>query len=314
MFYSKRMLRPGFTLIELLVVIAIIAILIGLLLPAVQKVREAASRTRCINNLKQISLAMHACHDANGYFPSGGWGWNWVGEPGRGSGKAQPGGWVYSILPYAEQQALSNLGNGTPFADPSRYTRANTALPLFNCPSRRAPIPYPGNYAYQNMSPPAGAAYGRTDYAGCASSTGQVEYNGGPADLAAGDAMNAVVWDGIFGVKSETKIAHITKGTSNQLLVGEKYLNPNNYLSGSDPGDNECMYTGLNNDVNRSTANPPLQDTRGTTDTFRFGSMHVGGTVVAQADGAVRIISYSVDPATFREYGNIRSSAVINLP
>src|SRR5882724_2892658 len=96
----------GFTLIELLVVIAIIAILIALLVPAVQKVREASMRTQCTNNLKQIGLSLHMNHDAHKAFPSGGWGWNWIGCPGQGTGRDQPGGWLYNVLPYLEQGTL----------------------------------------------------------------------------------------------------------------------------------------------------------------------------------------------------------------
>src|SRR5205085_2945310 len=90
----------------------IIAILIALLVPAVQKVREASSRTQCQNNLKQIGLAIHNNVDLIKAFPSGGWGWNWVGVPDRATGPDQPGGWLYNILPYIEQGNVRKLGVG----------------------------------------------------------------------------------------------------------------------------------------------------------------------------------------------------------
>ena len=107
------MANRGFTLVELLVVITIIGILIALLLPAVQAAREAARRAQCINNEKQLALGCLGHENATGRFPTGGWGFGWTGDADRGNDWRQPGGWIYNILPFIEQQPLHDLGIGT---------------------------------------------------------------------------------------------------------------------------------------------------------------------------------------------------------
>jgi prepilin-type N-terminal cleavage/methylation domain-containing protein len=169
--------RRAFTLVELLVVIAIIGVLVALLLPAIQAAREAARRQQCSNNLKQLALGGQNYLTAQSHFPTGGWGWWWVGDANRGFGREQPGGWVYNTLPYIEQVQLYNLaGDGnrdTISAGQLAGTLKVLQSPLatIRCPSRRNqnvfPKPTDGTfYAFNSgVSPTNPAIAGRSDYA-----------------------------------------------------------------------------------------------------------------------------------------------------
>src|SRR5215475_8295789 len=141
--------RSGFTLVELLIVITIIGILIGLTLPAVNTAREAARRTQCGSNIKQIAMGMHEHVEAQGFYPSGGWGWYWMGDPDRGYNDKQPGSFWYNTFPYLDLMNLHEMGkdfNSTSISSTKTQGNAQAAqtpVAVAICPTRRRAKLYP---------------------------------------------------------------------------------------------------------------------------------------------------------------------------
>ena len=306
--------RRAFTLVELLVVIAIIGVLVALLLPAVQAAREAARRMQCQNHLKQIGLAFHNHHDTFNHLPTGGWGWDYVGDPDGGFAENQPGGWTYNILPFIEQKNLRDIGIGNPgpLKEAELKRLVETPIKFYNCPSRRpaALYPIPTNNQPKNAAKPVllGA---KTDYAVNAGDQQADERDGGSPTPT---AIPVFTYTGICFVRSRIRLAEITDGTSNTIMVGEKHLAVTMYRTGTDLADNENLYAGFDNDHSRTTNNnttgdvddirfPPRADSR-MADLRCFGSAHAAGFNAVLCDGSVRIIKYTIEELTFMRLGH----------
>ena len=330
----------GFTLVELLVVVAIIGILIALLLPAVQAARESARVARCKNNLKQIGLACIEHVDKHGFFPSGGWGNKWVGDPDRNFGKQQPGGWMYSILPYMEQHDLHQLGAGGTAVEKklAALELMTTPLAVFNCSSRRRNVlyphkydaggnPFPNNPGFDGEQidndgyndPGGGLAIAKSCYSMNGGTNRYTASQGGPDNLAAAETFvfpgppDKYV-DGIGYTRSEVKYAHIRDGSSNTYLAGEKYLNPDCYGTWHGGGDARSMYIGWpSREAFRfgGSGLKVLKDTPGLTDSMSFGSTHHAGCPFVFADGSVHLIKFSIDPQVNKRLANRMDGEVL---
>jgi prepilin-type processing-associated H-X9-DG protein len=308
-----------------LVVITIIGILMSLLLPAVQSARETARSAQCANNVKQLGLGAIQHLAVAGFFPSGGWGWSWAGDPDRGFGLRQPGGWVYSVLPFIDQKNLWTLGTGIPSdtqtsaKQSAMALQTTTALTVLYCPSRRAVALYPCGSQPINVA--YGANVGRSDYAINSGDESIDEFYGGPSSLSNGDSGfswdSTIQFTGVSFQRSQITAGHLTaKGASNTYLLGEKYLDPDNYANGSDSADNEWMTAGFDNDNFRtgdaSYGDVPMQDTRGVSNPYIWGSPHPTGIHMVFCDGSVHNISYAIDAATHGNLSNRNSTAAID--
>jgi len=293
--------QRGFTLIELLVVIAIIAILVALLLPAVQQAREAARRSQCKNNLKQIGLALHNYNETHGLFPPG----LVIADPSVAAASALAWNWTAMILPYIEQAQLHqqlDVGNGLP---PSSKNNSGNAvkleligkvIPAYRCPSDIGPARFDmlGDNTAENIGLLNGG--GLTNYVGsmrtCRSPAANFAAN--PGDPVTNRQLKQA---GIFYYNSSTRFRDITDGMSNTIMVGERAWQ----LLGSSTPVWAGTWAGAeraDKEVRASRAamfGPKAAINAGTRSENTLSSWHIGGAHFAMADGSVRFVSENID-------------------
>lgn len=346
------MKRRAFTLVELLVVIAIIGVLVALLLPAVQAAREAARRTKCKNNLKNIGLSMLNYESAFGTFPSSGATFGdrlecYAQGGNAWSGKKQGMSWAFQILPYLEQGAVQEIGD-TDLVQ-------STHISLYNCPSRRGPTLFDGHWGPGYLMDYAGAQPGTSldstqpdrkydavrDHDNYARVSAAFWANGGyglPVDNGTYDGVivrstwrregnpypeacgpNPAPGEFLTGVPGPIRMAQITDGTSNTMVIGEKYVWVDGFgYEGGDASDDRGWLDGWDGDTMRSTMAKPLADSEASQIreddpldiTYHFGSAHAAGFHSVFADGSVHGINYDVDPYILNSLGTRAGESV----
>jgi prepilin-type N-terminal cleavage/methylation domain-containing protein len=300
--------RQGFTLLELLVVIAIIAVLIGMIFPAIQKVRDSAARISCGNNLKQIGLACRHHEEVMGWFPDGGEYW-WqsrsmtAGIP--ATSPKQAAGWLYQILPYVEQEVL--------WRDPSNATVVSTPVKTYFCPGRRGPT----------VIEIAGiGSRAMTDYAGNAG-TDETE-----SEFFAifGNGRDGVIVrrpDGTAQRSSLVRASSVSDGMSCTLLAGEKSMNRNR-LGLQQPDDDAGYADGWDWDLVRWGYFPLTRDWSDPDDTIggnpathtlraAFGGSHTSGFQGVLCDGSVRMIRFDLPLTQLRRFTSRNDGEFVNL-
>ena len=329
--------KSAFTLIELLVVIAIIAILIGLLLPAVQKVREAAARAKCQNNLKQYGLALQSFHDVNSFFPSGGR----YGQNGTSALPADPNGntlnwgdtrgsWQIFVLPFMEQDNLlrlfPNISTTVSPIDAGR-TNATTGPQVTSAKPNYLRCPSDGWNLNEQLTNYSGSLGPQCNDGGCGADTYQAQCNrpaiGIPASPGAGNTTNPSDIRGMFGrLGPRLNIASVNDGTSNTIMVGEVLPEWHDHFSNGSwmyPNGGMAHATTIvpinvvTDDRNRCGSNPNRSYGNWNL-SWGFKSRHSGGANFVFVDGSVHFIPQTIDATQYLLLGGRNDGQVVAVP